>query len=81
MAAIGAAIKRANGLRDAPPKIAAPEPEAATPAIKRSESPGNARPISNPVSAKMIARIPSNPRSPTMEWASKRLAAKFIEKE
>jgi hypothetical protein len=58
--------------------MAAPDPDAATPAIKRSESPGNASPTSNPVSAKIMARTPISPRSPTMECASKRFAAKFI---
>ena len=75
---MGAPIKRTTGLRDVPPKIAAPEPDAATPAMKRSESPGKAKPTNKPVSAKMMARMPIRPRSPTMECASKRFAAKFI---
>jgi hypothetical protein len=45
--------------------------------MKRSEAPGNARPISRAVSAKIMARTPINPRSPTIEWASKRVA-KFM---
>jgi len=52
--------------------MAAPEPEAATPARNNSESPGKAKPTSNPVSAKMIAKTPMSPRSETIECASKR---------
>jgi hypothetical protein len=55
--------------------MAAPDPDAATPATKRRESPGKAKPINKPVSAKMIARTPIRPRSPTTECASKRFAA------
>ena len=69
IAAIGAPIKSATGSNAAPPKIAAPEPDAAIPAMKSNESPGKARPTKSPVSAKMIARTPINPRSPTIEWA------------
>jgi hypothetical protein len=58
--------------------MAAPDPDAATPAIKRSESPGNASPTSRPVSAKIMARTPIRPSSPTIECASKRFAAKFM---
>ena len=67
MATIGAAINNNFASREAPPKMAAPEPEAATPAIKRSESPGKAKPINKPVSAKMIAKMPIRPKSPTIE--------------
>jgi hypothetical protein len=56
----------------------APDVEAATPAIKRSESPGKAKPTKIPDSAKIIASTPATPRSPTMECASKRFAAIFI---
>jgi hypothetical protein len=78
IAVSGAPIKIASGSRDAPPRISAPADDAAIPAIKRSESPGKARPINKPVSAKIIARIPTRPKSPTMECASKRLAAMFM---
>jgi hypothetical protein len=40
------------------------------PAINKSESPGKAKPINNPVSANRIDRIPITPRSVTIEWAS-----------
>ena len=72
IAAIGAPINKAAGGKCASPKIAAPDPDAATPARKSSESPGKAQPTSRPVSAKIIAKTPMRPRSETMEWASKR---------
>ena len=52
---------------------AAAEPEAATPATKRRESPGKTRPMSRPVSAKRIARMPTKPRSATIESAWSRV--------
>jgi hypothetical protein len=73
IAAIGAPISNAATFRCAPTIFSA-EPEAAKPAIKRSESPGKKRPIKRPVSAKMIARTPINPSVVTIECASNRLA-------
>ena len=73
MAAIGAPINNAAGSKCAPIIFSA-EPEAANPAINRSESPGKKRPINKPVSAKMIANTPINPRVVTIECASKRFA-------
>ena len=59
------------------PNTSNAEDDAAIPAIKRSESPGKKSPINNPVSAKIMLRIPTNPKVVTMAWASKR-SAKFI---
>ena len=64
--------------KEALPKIAVPEPDAATPAMKSKESPGKARPTSRPVSAKMMARTPARPRSPTIELASKRFMSRRL---
>ena len=53
-------------------RVVATEPDAATPAINNNESPGNARPIKSPVSAKTIIKTPAKPRLETIECASKR---------
>jgi hypothetical protein len=43
---MGAPMNKAAAGNCASPKIAAPDPDAATPARKRSESPGKAKPTS-----------------------------------
>jgi hypothetical protein len=56
----------------ASPRSAAPEPEAAIPARKTISPPGKTRPISNPVSIKIMPRTPINPRVDRTALASRR---------
>ena len=46
-----------------------PVPDAATPPIKRSESPGRPRTSGRPVSRKRIAKIPAKPNVLMAPWA------------
>ena len=70
VATTGAAINNSSAGNWFPPNKIAPVDDAAIPAIKRSESPGKAKPINKPVSANRIANIPIKPRSETIDWAS-----------
>jgi hypothetical protein len=56
------------------PKIFSADVDAAMPEINSSESPGKKRPTNNPVSAKIMERIPTKPSVVTIAWASKRSA-------
>jgi hypothetical protein len=56
----------------ASPSAAAPDPEAAIPAKKTTSPPGKTKPISRPVSIKMIPRTPIKPNVETTELASSR---------
>jgi hypothetical protein len=72
MAAIGAKVNKSGVESFASPNAAAPDPDAAIPAKKTTSPPGKTKPISRPVSIKMIPRTPIKPSVETTELASKR---------